>query len=68
VGAEVKEYGDVEVTKLTNNGYSITKSGNYDGLYLEEQWENGTKYKLEYDLKCTEGELKNIGCHAHFFG
>jgi hypothetical protein len=55
------------VVKLTEDGRRLTKTDPYSGIYIEEEWEEGRLYILEYEIKCTEGTLKNIGGHCGNF-
>ena len=59
------------VTALTGDGLKMSKSRDYTGIYLEEQWEDKRKYTLEYDVKVLTGDkcaaLKYLGGHAECF-
>jgi hypothetical protein len=41
--------------------------GQYTGLSINTDWEEGREYILTYDIEAHEGSFANIGCHTSFF-
>lgn len=55
--------------KNTNsaNAYKFTTDTEWEGLYVDINWEADAEYILQYELEATSGTLKIIGGHDTFF-
>lgn len=55
--------------KNTNStkAYKFTTDTEWEGLYVDINWETGVEYILQYELEATSGTLKIIGGHDTFF-
>ena len=65
--AQVKGSSGSTMESSIGGAYKVTKNGPWEGLYLEEEWEAGREYTLEYDIKVTSGTIGNFGGHNHWF-
>jgi hypothetical protein len=62
--------GAVVENTVSYGAYKLTTSSKWEGMYLDYTFENGKKYRLEYDLEVSSEEgsqLLNIGCHNGSF-